>query len=59
MPAGFQYLVGPFCSALSFDRPLELQVSQLGIGRMRGLQFEQLEFKLEKNYWDLETCRKS
>ena len=30
-------VVRPFCSALSFDRPLELQVFQLGIGRMSGL----------------------
>ena len=22
-------------------------------------KLEQLEFKLDKNYWDLETCRKS
>ena len=22
-------------------------------------KFEQLEFKLEKKYWDVETCRKS
>ena len=30
-------IVRPFCSALSFDPPLELQVFQLGIGRMSSL----------------------
>ena len=30
-------VVRPFCSTLSFGRPLELQVFQLGIGRMSGL----------------------
>ena len=26
---------------------------------IRYIELEQLEFKLEKKYWDLETCRKS